>query len=152
MYGIWWFRVYGPKMMVFEFYGLRQIFTKFWNYLLGFTAKNNPKFSSLGFTVQISLILCKCAFGTIFGTFTCTMHLPKLPFRKIKWSPSTHIGESATHRFAPPTKRPNFIDFGQMCTCTDFWSIYSPNHTANRTSEKCHFANLNRYHRLTTQK
>ena len=131
---------------------MRQNVCKFRNYLLGFTAKNNPKISSLGFTVQISLILCKCAFGTIFGTFTCTMHLPKLPFRKIKSSPSTHIGESVTHHFAPPTKRPNCIDFAQMCTCTDFWSTYSPKHTPNRTSEKCIFAKLNRNRQLRTHK
>ncbi len=114
---------------------MRQNVCKFRNYLLGFTAKNNPKFSSLGFTVQISLILCKCAFVTVFGTFICTMHLPKMPFRKIKWLPSTHIGESVTNRFVPPKKQPNFNDFGQMCICTDFWSTYSPKHTANRTSQ-----------------
>ena len=108
--------------------------------------------SSLWFTVQNSLILRKCAFVTVFGTFTCTMHLPKMPFRKIKWLPSTHMGESVTHRFVPAKKRPNFIDVWQMCTCTDFWSTYSPKHTPNRTSQNCIFAKLNRNRRFTTQK
>ena len=116
------------KLPFCEFYGLRQKFSKFRNYLLGFTAKNNPKFSSLGFTVQISLILCKCAFGTIFGTFICTMHLPNLPFRKIKWLSSTHIGESVTNRFVPPKKNNQIsLMFGKCASVLIFGAFILQN-------------------------
>ena len=118
-------------------------------YPLGFTAKNNPKHSSLGFTVEIPLILGKCAFATFLGTFTCTMHLPKRSFRKIKSLPSTHIGEMVPNRCVPPKRRPHFIDFGQKCICTDFCSLYSPKHTQIAPPKSAISQNLNRYHQFT---
>ena len=160
MYVFLWFRVYGPKITVL--------------WILGFAAKclQIPKLPFSGIyglrpkIIQKSLpyglrskfhwfwanVHLYCFLEHLFSKRHRKSHLWKMPFRTIKWLPSIHIGESVAHRFAPPTKRPNVIDFAQMCTCIDFWSTYSPKHTPNRTSQKCIFAKLNRYRQLTTHK